>query len=717
MAVKFANNVSTTLSSAINATQTTISVADASGLPTLSSGDYVYLTIDTDTASPTLEVVKVTAISSNSLTVVRGQDGTTASSFSSGTKVELRVTAAALDDISSAADTESVSIDGDTMTGDLTVPNIRTGQGSAASPAIQVGDNNSGFYDSGGDRVGVALGGYLEYDFRTTELNLQSNNLVTSGAVITGAGSAASPAIGVGDNNSGFYDSGANEIGVTLDGVLEYEFTPTQFNMAANNLVTSGTLSSGAITSSGNITSGNDVCVPNGRFFRFTAASSNSSGGFLFGNSSGTGGSITFKRNSDSAAVLTLNADQSATFAGTISSGAITSSASVIASGNSNSFGNTTISALTVTSVTASGSITASGNSNSFGNTTVGTLTSGAITSSDHISLPDSKYLRLGNDNDFIIYHDGATNYIQTVKQDSDLVIRGNDGGTNFNALTIDMSAGGNATFAGTINSGAITSTGNMSLSNSGTGNNITISRTDSSTSAVFQIGRSRGHVGTTTDHEFEIRQNGTPAITIDTAGNTTVEYNLVVDGNLTVSGTTTTLNTATLDVEDKNITLNYSTGDSSASANGAGITIQDAVSSSTDATILWDATNDEFDFSHPVNVTGQSTFTGSSTANNEYAAQFKNSAGSTILRARNDGRVLIPSGYLYAQHSEGIYSTGSIKARGGITNDGGNNLSISSGGSDITFNSKNFTSVGTISSGASYQQWQHQRRVRSCKR
>ena len=153
MAVKFANNVSTTLSSAINATQTTISVADASGLPTLSSGDYVYLTIDTDTASPTLEVVKVTAISSNSLTVVRGQDGTTASSFSSGTKVELRVTAAALDDISSAADTESVSIDGDTMTGDLTVPNIRTGQGSAASPAIQVGDNGSLDFmtaDSGG---------------------------------------------------------------------------------------------------------------------------------------------------------------------------------------------------------------------------------------------------------------------------------------------------------------------------------------------------------------------------------------------------------------------------------------------------------------------------------------------------------------------------------------------------------------------------------------
>ena len=85
------------------------------------------------------------------------------------------------------------------------------------------------------------------------------------------------------------------------------------------------------------------------------------------------------------------------------------------------------------------------------GNATLGTISSGAITTTDHISLPDSKYLRLGDAQDFIIYHDGASNYIQTVKQDSDLYIRGNDGGTNFNALQIDMSANGNATFSGDI--------------------------------------------------------------------------------------------------------------------------------------------------------------------------------------------------------------------------------------------------------------------------
>jgi len=83
------------------------------------------------------------------------------------------------------------------------------------------------------------------------------------------------------------------------------------------------------------------------------------------------------------------------------------------------------------------------------------------------------------------------------------------------------------------------------------------------------------------------------------------------VTGNLTVQGTTTTLETATLSVEDKNITINYSTGDSSGSADGAGITIQDAVNSTTDATILWDATGDKFEFSHAVDVTGNITVSG----------------------------------------------------------------------------------------------------------
>ena len=176
MAVKFANNVSTTLSSAINASQTTISVTDASGLPALSSGDYVYLTLDSNDSSPTLEVVKVTAISSNSLTVVRGRDGTTASSFSSGAKVELRITAAGLDDISSqaqsaaelAADNESVSKDGDTMTGDLTL-------GDNNKLILGGSSNNLEIYNDGSNSIikETAAGSLM---LRASGINLQNTS-------------------------------------------------------------------------------------------------------------------------------------------------------------------------------------------------------------------------------------------------------------------------------------------------------------------------------------------------------------------------------------------------------------------------------------------------------------------------------------------------------------------------------------------------------------
>ena len=103
-------------------------------------------------------------------------------------------------------------------------------------------------------------------------------------------------------------------------------------------------------------------------------------------------------------------------------------------------------------------------------------------------------------------------------------------------------------------------------------------------------------------------------AVTIgDSNDVVTIGNDLVITGDLTVSGDTISANVATLDVEDKNITVNKGSGDTSSTADGAGLTIQDAVNASTDATMLWDATNDEFDFSHPINVTGKVTATGTS--------------------------------------------------------------------------------------------------------
>jgi len=94
------------------------------------------------------------------------------------------------------------------------------------------------------------------------------------------------------------------------------------------------------------------------------------------------------------------------------------------------------------------------------------------------------------------------------------------------------------------------------------------------------------------------------------TDATSTISNNLIVSGDLTVSGDTISANVGTLNVEDKNITLNQSSSDSSSTADGAGITIQDAVNADTDATLLWNAASDKFVFSHLIEAPGTSIFT-----------------------------------------------------------------------------------------------------------
>lgn len=99
MSVKVTNNGFSTLASAINNSVTTIALATGEGarFPTLSTDDYFYGTlIDT---SNNLEIVKVTARSNDSLTVVRAQDNTSARAFSTGDRFELRPVAKLFEDI------------------------------------------------------------------------------------------------------------------------------------------------------------------------------------------------------------------------------------------------------------------------------------------------------------------------------------------------------------------------------------------------------------------------------------------------------------------------------------------------------------------------------------------------------------------------------------------------------------------------------------------
>ena len=159
MAVKFANLASSTLASSLSNTATSISVTSSSSFPTLGSGDYFYASIGEGSGS---EIVKVTGVSSNTFTVVRGQDGTSAQNWSSGSVIALRVVAAALDDIQaqSAADTESVSIDGDTMTGNLSF-----------------GDNNKVILGAGNDLEIFSNGSAaIKAGNATSDIRIESDN-------------------------------------------------------------------------------------------------------------------------------------------------------------------------------------------------------------------------------------------------------------------------------------------------------------------------------------------------------------------------------------------------------------------------------------------------------------------------------------------------------------------------------------------------------------
>ena len=98
MVMKFTNNATSTLASGINASVTSLTVATGQGtlFPTL-SGDYFFCTL-ANTAG-TIEIIKVTARSSDTFTIVRAQDNTSASSWITGDKVELRLVAASLNNL------------------------------------------------------------------------------------------------------------------------------------------------------------------------------------------------------------------------------------------------------------------------------------------------------------------------------------------------------------------------------------------------------------------------------------------------------------------------------------------------------------------------------------------------------------------------------------------------------------------------------------------
>ena len=140
------------------------------------------------------------------------------------------------------------------------------------------------------------------------------------------------------------------------------------------------------------------------------------------------------------------------------------------------------------------------------------------------------------------------------------------------------------------------------------------------------------------------------PGSLIDSGDNLTIT-DLTVTGNLSVTGTSTSLETATLQVEDKNIVLNYGSGDTSASADGAGITIQNAIDATADATFNWGASNDRFKLSHGLEVLTGNVGIGTTSP----------SAKTHIYDASTDAVLYLDSGNANGSHAR-FLASGSVK-------------------------------------------------------
>lgn len=295
MGLLFKNNASTSLSSGINNSTTTIPVASAAVFPTPTANDTFFITIDDGTNK---EIVRVTGVSSNDLTVVRAQDNTSASAFSAGTGVELRLTAKVLEMgtssltdldgdtqilVEEAADedkiklktagTERVRIDSNGVgigginpqdnihidTGTSGVPTIRLTHQNTGADNFQImagttGTSNSGFsirdIDQGSNRFVIDSNGQVGIMKDSPTSRLDVNGTTTSNNYIVGTN---------GDIRTG--GNGVNWSGET-DFKIQHYNTKVYFQYAANGLFVRNNSgndrmqldSSGNATFSGNVT-------------------------------------------------------------------------------------------------------------------------------------------------------------------------------------------------------------------------------------------------------------------------------------------------------------------------------------------------------------------------------------------------------------------------------------------------------------------------------
>ena len=173
-------------------------------------------------------------------------------------------------------------------------------------------------------------------------------------------------------------------------------------------------------------------------------------------------------------------------------------------------------------------------------------------------------------------------------------------------------------------------------------------------------------------------------------SGNTTFSNNLVVSGDLTVQGTTTTIDSTTIDVADKNITLGNVTTPTDVTADGGGITLKGA----TDKTFNWVDSTDSWTASEHIDlasgkefkINGTSVLSGS-TLGSGVTASSLTSVGTIATGTWNGTAIGIAYGGtgLTATPTNGQLAIGNGSGYTLATLTAGSNITITEGSGSIT--------------------------------
>ena len=223
MPFRFTNNSSTTLAASLASGALSLTVSSGTGalFPSLSAGE-VFNAVLMD-SSNNLEIVQVTARTGDTFTIVRAQEGTVARAFSSGDRVELRMTAAAL--------TNFVQLDGaQTITGAKTfstAPNFSTalsvasgGTGVQTLTGLAYGNGTGAFSAATGAQISSALGSTAVQNASAATLAAKGSTLASGG----GNGSAMTFSWS-GQSGQPTWLWGGNDIGNS------YVYNPVNFNV------------------------------------------------------------------------------------------------------------------------------------------------------------------------------------------------------------------------------------------------------------------------------------------------------------------------------------------------------------------------------------------------------------------------------------------------------------------------------------------------------